>query len=407
MRTLLFIIICLGIAFKINAQERPFPQNVDYEFGVQSNIISTQDVTNAYKLWKSRFVRKCGENEVRIIKNDSTITVSEGIAYGLLITAYIADKEVFDKLLNYYTARLNNHGMMNWIYKECETGDNEKNGATDADLDAAMALIVATFQWPNEPRYKTEASKLIDSLEKFNFTVCNGIIVQKPGDGFGGCTCTNPSYFAPAYYKAFGMFKKNEGNANAMNFWFQAANDSYVTLLKNANKYTGLVYAWTNAEGGDPQDCYYSVSGSGVYNSYQYDACRTPWRITTDYIWWGDVRAKTWTQKITQFVQYPVYKQTAENGDVWYGAGGIENVVDNYWPNGLRRINPDAPDWGHRHSIPFVGSFALSSMSSDQQTVDNCMKEYKKVTPNSYYESCLGVIYMLTASGNFWNPYYH
>jgi hypothetical protein len=295
--------------------------------------------------------------------------------------------------------------MMNWLYKDCETGNNQKNGATDADIDIAFALVVASKQWPKDEKYLSLANDLIDRLQQYNFTECDGLIVQKPGDAFGGCSCTNPSYYAPAYYRVFSDLKRKNNEASRALFWLNAAKDSYVILNKNAHPETGLVYAWTNADGKDPKDCYYEVSGSGTYNSYQYDACRVPWRLANDYLWFGNKEAEAFTQKITNFVTKPIYKQSAPNGNIWYGAGGIENVVDGYWPNGLRRINPDKPSWGHRHTSPFVGSFVLSSMSSNNQLiVDEFMEELSKLKIERYYESCLHVLYTFLASGNYWNP---
>jgi endo-1,4-beta-D-glucanase Y len=404
----LIMLLCLSVVFQLSfSQKYPFPQNVKYAYGVKSSKISNADVIKDYEKWKQDYVRMCGETEACVIKyiNNVQTTVSEGIGYGMAITVYMGDKVLYDKFLNYYVARTNKHGMMNWIYENCDSGDNQKNGATDADLDVIFSLVVATKQWPNEARYKPLVNELLDSLRKFNFIECNGIIVQKPGDDFGGCNCSNPSYYSPAYYKVFAKFKEELNQSESVIFWNKAAQDAYVTLLKNANPNTGLVYAWTNSEGKDPSDCYYEVSGSGTYNSYQYDACRTPWRISMDYLWFGDKQAETWLQKITNFVNAPVYKQVAPNGDFWYGAGGITNVVDSYWGNGLRRIDPTGVVYGHNHTIPFVGSFALASMVSNQSKVDEGMTDFNVLPATTYYQSCLVVLYKLLATGNFWNPY--
>jgi len=403
------IIVCgvfICSVYSSYSQAFPFPQNKQYPYGYISKAITPAYIQKNYEYWKQHAVYMCNTQEARIMKfpNDNQTTVSEGIAYGMLITAYMGDKQLFDNLLNYYSARTNCRGMMNWIYKDCETGDNKKNGATDADIDIAFALLVAAKQWPQDTRYKQKASMVIDSLQKYCFVVCNGEIVQKPGDDFGGCYCTNPSYYSPGYYKIFGLFKKQEGNLNAYSFWEKAYFDVYSTLLKNAHPITGLVYAWTNFEGKDPQNCYYEVTGSGTYNSYQYDACRTPWRITMDYVWFGNEQARDYLQRISRFVQAPIYAQYDSKGTIWYGAGGIQNIVDSYWTNGLRRINPDYADWGHRHAIAFVGSFALASMATSQSNVDICMNELSTLQALRYYESSLGLLYSLLASGNFWNP---
>ncbi|MFW5852093.1 MAG: glycosyl hydrolase family 8, partial [Bacteroidota bacterium] len=188
------LVLCLitQFSFAQTAPKFPFPQNVEYAQGNKSVHITDTEAMNAYTAWKQKFIRECGDNEMRVVKEDSTITVSEGIGYGLAITAYAGDKNIFDKLLNYYMARLNERGLMNWIYTDCETGNNKKNGATDGDLDAAIALLVAMKQWPADTRYGGIAHAIIDSLQNHNFLMCEGIIVQKPGDDFGGCNCTNP-----------------------------------------------------------------------------------------------------------------------------------------------------------------------------------------------------------------------
>jgi endo-1,4-beta-D-glucanase Y len=369
--------------------------------------ISYLDVKYEYQTWKERFIKGCGKNEARVydVHNDKEVSLSEGLGYGMAIVVYMADKDLFDKLLNYTLARRNSHGLMNWHYEDCSTGDNKKNGAADADLDIAISLVVAYKQWPADKRYEHEATNLIDSIQKYYFTECNGIIVQKPGDYFGGCTCTNPSYFSPAYYRVFAKYAEEHSNKQSTIFWNKAANDAYIPLLKNANPNTGLVYAWTNSDGGNPSDCYYEVKGSGAFNTYQYDACRTPWRIAMDYLWWGNKEAESWLQKITRFVNTPLSIQKDKTGNVWYGAGGIRNVIDGYYQNGLRRIGTDQGDAGQNHSSPFVGSFALASMSSSQADVDECMTELVTLKGSRYYDSCTGLLYKLLATGNFWNPY--
>jgi Glycosyl hydrolases family 8. len=63
-------------------------------------------------------------------------------------------------------------------------------------------------------------------------------------------------------------------------FWDTVANDTYTILLNTANDSTGLVPDWQSSDdvpGGD--------SSSGTVDYYRYDACRTPWRMSLDYLW--------------------------------------------------------------------------------------------------------------------------
>ncbi|GAL64937.1 glycoprotein gp2 [Algibacter lectus] len=48
-------------------------------------------------------------------------TVSEGIGYGMLLSVYANDKELFDGLWLYYKDFSNNNGVMNWKISECST----------------------------------------------------------------------------------------------------------------------------------------------------------------------------------------------------------------------------------------------------------------------------------------------
>ena len=128
----------------------------------------SQDAYSAYNTWKSTYAQACG-SQYRILFDDGTSTVSEGIGYGMLLAAYAADKALFDGLWAYYKANSNGNGLMNWKMSGC-TGTAGTNGATDADLDAAMALVVASKQWPSATSpytYSNEATTLITAIKTF------------------------------------------------------------------------------------------------------------------------------------------------------------------------------------------------------------------------------------------------
>ena len=65
----------------------------------------------------------------------------------------------------------------------------------------------------------------------------------KPGDIFGGTNETNPSYFAPAYYRVFAQVTNTPR-------WMDVLNKSYEVLEACANDQTGLVPDWCTASGG-------------------------------------------------------------------------------------------------------------------------------------------------------------
>src|SRR5260221_602367 len=76
-------------------------------------------------------------------------SVSEGIAYGMLIAVYMNDKAFFDGLWTYWRAHCENSApqppacLMTWRVG----GAGGTGTATDADEDAAFAMLMAARQW--------------------------------------------------------------------------------------------------------------------------------------------------------------------------------------------------------------------------------------------------------------------
>ena len=106
---------------------------------------------------------------------------------------------------------------MNWQITGCSIGTPGQNGATDADLDAAMALVVANKQWPNTTtphNYITDGKALINAVKTYETsadgTFLNGDVWQP--------SCRNPSYQSPAYARAFKRFMSDNGT-NQDAFW--------------------------------------------------------------------------------------------------------------------------------------------------------------------------------------------
>jgi endoglucanase len=131
---------------------------------------------------------------------------------------------------------------------------------------------------------------------------------------------------------------------------------------------------------------------------YQYDAHRIPWRIGIDYCWNGGADAKTYLGKTSGFFQ----SQTA---------AGIAKLPDILNLDGSAGPSP-APN-----SSSIIGTAAVGAMSDaayktflddayqsifDQTTrgtmapVDTAGK-----TPYSYYNATVGLLTLLTMTGNF------
>ncbi|GAB1857129.1 hypothetical protein MHTCC0001_19650 [Flavobacteriaceae bacterium MHTCC 0001] len=350
--------------------------NRDYPYGLKPTNIQAGDLSSVYTSWRNSFAATCSNGRYRIKFDTPSETVSEGVAYGMLLSAYANDKELFDGLWLYYNDFLNSNGVMNWKINGCSSVLGQ-NGATDAELDAAIALMVADKKWGNTGaiHYKNDAVALIGKIKAHEVEA--GTNVLKPGDVWGGSDTTNPSYFATGYFRAFGTY------TNDTTFWNAVADKCYAIISANLSKQSAvynLVSDWTEADGD------YSTNASGYdYQGkfYYYDAARTPWRIAVDYLWYGDTKALNYLNLCNNFVD---------------NAGGFDKIYPGYSQSGVA-INTSYKD------PTFTGAYATAGMvSSNQNYINSGYTELKAQSTSAYFGATLRAIYMFVLSGNGYNP---
>jgi endo-1,4-beta-D-glucanase Y len=361
---------------------KPFNSTTGYANGIMpTNLPSggaygkSQDAANAYNSWKSRFVSTCSGKGSRVLYDDGSSTVSEGIGYGMLLSAYAGDKALFDALWQFYKASVDGNNLMNWKYSSC-TGVSGGGSATDADLDAAMALIVAADQWPSATSpytYKTEASNIIAKIRAVDVTANQ----FNNGDSWNNSDCRNPSYQAPAYAR---MFKTIEtGQAS---FWDGVASGSSSLVISNRNATTGLVNNWCTSSG--------ASNGCNGDNNYGFDANRNPWRMTVDVLWNGSATATA-------------------GADI---CGKLANWAKNYAANfsgplPQNAANPSVgPNTGGSYS-----TFGLPFMAAGSTYQTSLNTAYTAIVTNgiygnndTYFNSSIRCLTLFTMTGNFWQP---
>jgi endo-1,4-beta-D-glucanase Y len=339
---------------------------------------NTDSVAAAYTNWKTKFYQGG-----RIIRTEnSNDTVSEGIGYGMLIGVYMNDKPMFDTLWAYARSKFDGKGLMNWNISSTGAVIGG-GGATDGDEDMAWALLMAEKQWGGGT-YNSAAVTLINAIWS-NEVDTGGGNVLKPGDNFGGANQTDPSYFAPSYYRVFARATNNTG-------WMSVVDSSYSILAKATGTY-GLVPNWVNAQGA-------GVSGPGNAASdvdFGYDACRIPWRIALDYCENGEARAMAYLQKIVGF-----YVTTS--------APGLGAIKDGYTVTGGV---PPAPLGAYAAGMAFLGPAGVAAMSgAGTPLASNVYTTLVAYTSGpymalsgvfTYFNASWGVLSLLTMSGNFWN----
>ena len=369
----------------------PYPQGHTFA-GCPAPAYDTDKVAAAYNAWKTKFY--VGGRVVRLDSPapNTNDTVSEGIAYGMLIGVYMNDRPMFDTLWNYAHARLDGNGLMNWHYSS--TGSIiDQGGATDADEDMAWALLMADKQWGGAPTmgglptYISSATTLIGALWSHEVDQGGGNVL-KPGDNFGGANMTNPSYFSPAYYRAFARVTNNTG-------WMAVVASSYQILGRAAGSY-GLVPNWVNAQGvGVPGP---GNDPDGVY--FGYDACRTPWRIALDYCQNGAPEATPYLEKIAGFYASKVAGTGFTIKDGYTLAGGAPPAPSNLgkYAAGMAFLGPGGfaamDGMGHDAFVMTVYGALVADTTGPLMSSSGIF---------NYYSGSWGVLSLLSMSGNVWD----
>ncbi len=365
-----------------------YPQNKEFSGCVKPSRADGRAVIALFNKWKTSFVDGTGSS--RRVKspdisscNSAPCSVSEGIAYGMLIAAYMGDKKLFDDLWGYWKAHSpSGSTLMDW--KIGAGGQPEGTGsASDADEDAAFALIVASKQWGDTYLTDTAGAKkmLADIWSK-------DISSNQVNGGSSYPSARNPSYLAPAYYRIFADYDTHDWNA--------VATTSYSMLKAISAKITGnLVPAWCTTGCADA-----TKEGHPDGDQYQYDAHRMPWRIGVDACWNGNADAKAYVSTLVTF-----FANAAKTK-------GLGALADRYMTNGS-----PASDAAH-NSMSLIGCAGVGAMAAGNQdfadrayqfivdasfTPKN-IKEQNAATSYTYYNATVGLLTALTMTGNFYPP---
>lgn len=396
MKQLIFIISVL-IATTISAQNRPFPQRGEFTYagGYTTNKISDELLLELYNNWKKEYTEFCNETGgIRVLSDqwngDKRFTVSEGQAYGMLMAAYFGEKEFFDKLLlvyNYPSFQTKNN-LMHWRVL-CYSVDGQ-TAATDADQDAALALLVAYEQWRDES-YKARAMQVIEAIREHTLYPINYDSEIKWQMRIGDNDTKAPNndgvitdYYAPAYYRVYAEF---EGHAQT---WDEHRVSGQAYLRRNVElngPSTGLNSKIAYPTGISTLGQCKKTGQWGNPCTYNWDASRTPWRQALDVAWYGKEKAASSLQycnKLTDWIDNSI---------------GIENIKSKgYWPNGIEEYP------GSGAAIAFVGGFACGALTYSQDRLDRFAIQALNTTDQSYYGNSLRILYYLLITGNMWKP---
>ena len=210
------------------------------------------------------------DSDGRVVRRDQgDDTVSEGQAYGMLIAVGVEDEDAFDSIWTWTKQNLQRtDGLLAWQW-DGKVIDMEP--ASDADLDAARALVLAgqKFDRPDlTEEGNTHAALVMDRMTVQ--TAAGRILLPGVWAAATEPFAYNPSYASPAAFEQLGA---STGDPR----WAELnAGSSAVTAAILAA--TDLPPDWAQVHADGRVEAMPGPQGTGTDVRYSYDAARLPIR---------------------------------------------------------------------------------------------------------------------------------
>lgn len=365
----------------------PFPQNRKSPNGYTIPFADPSIIKEHFNLWKGAWY---DASRGWVLAPEGTeSTVSEAIAYGMLITVYMDDgtsseyKTMFDKLYGTWkTNAAGSNGGMNWKLP------GGSGTASDADFDAALALVMAYKQWGDQS-YLNDAKAMIDWIAQ------NDISSNKIRPGNQWNDAFNPSYAATA---SFQLFQDVAGGS-----WTNVISQAYTDLNACQDGVSGLVpdwcdwnnHSWRKTSAVVAQD-----EDPGFFD----DAARTPWRMAWAYYWYGDTKAQAFNKKITDWMLSETHSASEINSGYYPGGKAVltekRNFVSSTFSGGMGMAASSVDSDAAKSYMESVYNVLVSLKSC--KTASGCGGS---VPGEKYYPSTLNLLYLLLITGNMPNLY--
>jgi endoglucanase len=263
----------------------------------------------SWVIYRRQFIQEDG----RVIDyQDSDRSVSEGQAYAMLRSVFIDDPTTFALTLDWAEKNLRRLSATSvptdqlWAWKWGKNkagkwGPIDENFASDADIDAITALILASRRW-NRPEYLDVARTKLRDLWKFSTVAGPGgkrYLLPGPVEAFMPSPSTlylNPSYLAPYAFRLFAQVDPDHD-------WLSLVDTSYQILEKSSQVSTvGLPSDWIalDTKTGKFQPLPQSNKLQSVYS---FDAYRVWWRVAWDAAWFQSPEAERYLRTATKHLQ--------------------------------------------------------------------------------------------------------
>lgn len=293
------------VAESVTAPETPVTSSPTLPPSTENQDILEQ----SWVIYRQQFIQEDG----RVIDYQaSDRSTSEGQAYAMLRAVLINDQTTFDLTLNWAEEnlhRLDANGeptdqLWVWLWGKDQKGNwgaIDKNFASDADIDAITALILASRRW-NRPDYLDLALiKLRDLWEKSTIIGIDSkrYLLPGPKEAFVSGKSTlylNPSYLAPYAFRIFAQVDSERD-------WLSLVESSYQVLEKSSQvSAVGLPSDWIALDTKTGKFAPIPKT-SKLESVYSFDAYRVWWRVAWDAEWFKAPEAKRYLQSATKHLQ--------------------------------------------------------------------------------------------------------
>lgn len=356
------------------------------------------ETSSYYDKWKGSYLKAgCGDGRYYVAtKTESgNLTVSEGHGYGMLITAIMAGYDPdaqaeFDGLYQYFRDHPSSSSpdLMAW-YQDTTCKDAQgQDSASDGDIDIAFALLLADKQWGScgGVDYKAEALKVIAAIKEHELDATSKWVLL--GDwatpsGAKYYNSTRSSDFVTDHFRSFGA-------ASGDAAWGGLVDATYALIGEMQAQYSptpGLLPDFIKSPASAPAPVGANFLEGPNDGAYDYNACRDPWRLATDYLVSGDDRPRAALQTITKWIKGKT------GGDptkirAGYQLDGTASTGSNYF------------------TMAFVAPFGPAAMiNANHQAWLNALWQATAGAPKEgYYEDTIKLLSMIVMSGNWWAP---
>ncbi len=363
----------------------------------QTNAAMDTALKAQYTAWKSARVVSAtsivaGGYAVKFA-DTNYMTVSEGMGYGMLLAVIFAGHDtqaqsLFDGLLAVVRARPawavsqydpNGKYLMDWRLTSTGASAGDGWNAMDGDLDIALALQMADKQWGSAGKwnYLQEAKNTIGALKSWN---------MKTDGATKGLPSANNNRTSDYMLGHFRAFKTATGDA----LWDSAVTRAYALIDRMQTVYSagvGLMPDFViNTHTATPSpSAGYIGDGNDKEGYFWWNACRNPWRYSTDYVMSGDSRSALVTGRMIDFFK------SKSGGDPY-------KIGTGYALDGTQLTGGNSAAY---HGPICAGACVDARFQGFLDTMWNWNVTH---LTTGYYDGEIQLLSMVVASGNWWSP---